>query len=89
MLFLPQLQQVRCRSKVNIQRPRPRHDARRLFEAITVPVYLPESIPHTEVCARKQAQALEDLNEASLVLFSFSVFDINSKSNTVITVLYG
>ncbi|XP_070186415.1 large ribosomal subunit protein uL10m-like [Littorina saxatilis] len=65
LLFLPQFQQVRCRSKVNIQKPKPRHDARRLFEAITQPIYLPENIPHTEICARRRMKALEVLNEVN------------------------
>ncbi|KAL8561215.1 hypothetical protein ACOMHN_024472 [Nucella lapillus] len=65
LLFLPQFQQVRCRSKVNIQHPRPRHDARRLFEAITQPIIPPEPIPHTEVCARRSAKVLENLHEAN------------------------
>ncbi|XP_076458846.1 large ribosomal subunit protein uL10m-like isoform X2 [Babylonia areolata] len=65
LLFLPQFQQVRCRSKVNIQHPKPRHDARRLFEAITRPIIPPEPIPHTEVCARRKAKILESLHEVN------------------------
>lgn len=78
---------MRCRSKVNIQRPKPRHDARRLFEAITMPVILPEPIPHTEICARRRAKALEHLKEASPWSY-LSLFDVIVNSSQVLSLCW-
>jgi hypothetical protein len=62
------MQQVRCRSKVNIQRPKPRHDARRLFEEITKPVYLPEAVPPMEMCRRKRNEKLLQVQEVGKLI---------------------
>lgn len=62
-------------AKVNIQRPRPRHEARRLFEEVTKPIVVQEQVPDYEVCARIRQEKMQALQQAS----EHAVYDLTKQ----------
>ncbi|XP_074662419.1 large ribosomal subunit protein uL10m-like [Tubulanus polymorphus] len=75
-IYRQEITTIRYKSKINVQKPRPRHHERRVLEAVTRPIVIPEIMKLSETCSYGKQKELEvNLFEDFLVRRCQELFD--------------
>ncbi|ESO98071.1 hypothetical protein LOTGIDRAFT_239114 [Lottia gigantea] len=86
--FIPNVNQVRCRSKLNIQRPKVEILPRRILKAVTEPILIPKKVDVAERCARKNTFYVPkrkfEVNEYEEFLFRTCQNDLDQNKMVII-----